>query len=115
MPLIIIIIIIKALLRWNSIIKYGGFFPPAYIEKACLLQYHESLLRPHKGESALRNPVRLGKGKSSGGDVFSVGNETSRVRLSVTLTETSIPASAALEFSYVSHVLAERCGRGREG
>lgn len=59
--------------------------------------------------------MRLGKGKSSGGDVFSVGNETSRVRLSVTLTETNIPASAALEFSYVSHVLASRCGRGREG
>lgn len=54
MPLIIIIIIIKALLRWNGIIKYGGFFPPAYLEKACLLQYHGGL-RPHKGESAVRN------------------------------------------------------------
>lgn len=63
MPLIIIIIIIKALLHWNSIIKYGGFFRPAYLEKACLLQYHESLLRPHKGESALWNLCEATEGR----------------------------------------------------
>lgn len=113
MPLIIIIIIIKALPCWNSIIKYGGFFPPAYLEKECLLQYHKSLLRPHKGESALRNLSAAAEGKPAGGDVFAVRNETSRVRLSVTLTETSIPASAALEFSYEGHVLAACCGRGK--
>lgn len=115
-PLIIIIIIIKALLHWNSIIKYGGFFffPPAYLEKACLLQYHESLLWPHKGESALWNLNTAAEGDPAGGDVFSVRNETSRVRLSVTLTETSIPASVALEFSYGSHALAGHCGSRRK-
>ena len=77
MPLIIIIIIIKALLPLNSIIKYGGFFPLAYLEKACLLQYHESLLRPHKGESALRNLPAAVEGRPVGGDGFSVENETS--------------------------------------
>lgn len=82
MPLIIIIIIIKALLPWNSIIKYGGFFPPAYLEKACLLQYPESLLRPHKGESALRNLPAAAEGRTVGGDGFSVENETSGLALS---------------------------------
>lgn len=76
------------------------FFLQSILRKHVFCNIMKAFFDPIKESQHSGTWMQLGKGDPTGGDIFSVGKETSRVRLLVTLTETSIPASVAQEFSY---------------
>lgn len=82
------------------------FFVQPILKKHAFCSIMKAFFDPIKESQHSGTCVRLRKGEFSGGDLFSAGKKTSRVRLSVTLTETSILASVVQELS-MKHVFSQ--------